>query len=113
MVLEGYDRIQDFKNKMGEIDPKLLKKMDNMDPTKMDLGAILDQGQLGLEMLKNADDAIKSLNNPMIDEARKSLGGDEIMGMASKISEKLDINEIKDKADQLNKGMEGLFNLFQ
>ena len=70
---------------MGDIDPKLLKKMDNMDPTKMDLGTILDQGQLGLEMVKNFDEAVKSLNNPMIDQARKNLGGDELMGTLNKV----------------------------
>lgn len=59
--------------------------MDNMDPTKMDLGTILDQGQLGLEMVKNFDEAIKSLNNPMIDEARKNMGWDERMGALNKV----------------------------
>ena len=107
LVLEGYDRIQDFKNKMGDTD--LLGKMDGLDPTKMDLGNILDQGQLGIDMIKNADEAIKSLNNPMINDVVNKMNDNEMM----KKLKDVDLNEIKNKADNLKKGAEGLFNLFQ
>lgn len=94
---------------MGEIDPSILKNFNNLDPNNMDLGQILDQGQLGLEMIKNADEAIKSLNNPMINEAVNKMNDNEMM----KKLKDVDLNEIKNKADDLKKGAEGLFKLFK
>ena len=93
---------------MGELDPSIIGKMDGMDPTKMDLGDMLDKGQLGIEMIKNADEAIKSLNNPLISDAVNKMNDNEMM----KKLKDVDLNEIKNKADDLKKGAEGLFKLF-
>lgn len=69
--MEGYDRIQEYKNKVkeGAGDPSVLESLDGKDPSNMDLGSLLDQGELGIEMIKNADEAIKALNNDKINSA--------------------------------------------
>ena len=59
-------------------------------------------------MIKNADEAIKSLNNPMINDVVNKMNDNEMM----KKLKDVDMNEIKNKADNLKKGAEGLFNLF-
>lgn len=74
--------------------------MDIGDPSKMDLGNILDQGQMGLDMLKNADEAIKSLNNPLLNEVSSKVNDNEMM----KKLKDVDLNEIKNKADDIKKG---------
>lgn len=44
MVLESYDKVQDFKNAMGALDPALAKQMDALDPTKL-AGDMLNKGK--------------------------------------------------------------------
>merc|ERR1719389_1048292 len=59
-------------------------------------------------MIKNANEAIEALNNPMVSGLAKQVNDNE---MVKKLKD-VDLNEIKNKADDLKKGAEGLFKLF-
>lgn len=80
----------------------------DFDPSKLDLGDLMDKSQRGIDMVKDMHSKIEGLNNPMINEGLNKIKDIEMLNQLKDI----DLNDVKKNVDDMKNKAEGFFKMF-